>query len=258
MMPNMPTKEVEALAQRISHITNILGKRMIKVAQMRKGLISFAGTLDLTWKQVRDYNPDENEEVDDGEYKQEVTGNNMLEFTVDPFPSGIPVGTGKVAYLFDDEEDTPRMSKSGAEKGWNRDWLASHYNDGIKIVGDPDIEEDVKRRYDNILKKLADEKPQHDLIVQRMIAVGDQIERKRTGQSGSTHVIEKHVVQGESPDVSKLVAQMAELQAKMGTIEAEKELYKGLLSKKKDETPETKPKFELNEKEPAKEGSFAT
>ena len=60
-----------------------------------------------------------------------------VSFVANPYPTlRKPLGTGKVSYLIDDnlpppKEDYPNGFLSGAEKGLNLEFLASHYGENL-------------------------------------------------------------------------------------------------------------------------------
>jgi hypothetical protein len=86
-------------------------------------------------------------------YPHTVDGG-TIQFADSPFPRQMSFGgTGKVAYILDDEMETPEGSLSGATKGWNREFLASHYNDGFWRICDEEVDREVRARSEAIASK---------------------------------------------------------------------------------------------------------
>lgn len=94
-------------------------------------------------------------------YPHKITGGS-LKFSQSPYPR-MPLATGLVAFVLDDQEEVPRAAKSGAKTGWNREFLASHYHAGYWKIVDGEIDDEIRRRADRIqesrppTEKVADE-----------------------------------------------------------------------------------------------------
>ena len=247
-MPMIKGKAQEVAAERLSKLTTTLGMRVIKIAQMKRGLTSFSGVLDVIAKKNIHYNPEASEdEGNESQFRTEITGNQKLEFGPDPFPTGPGIGTGLVAYALDDEEDVPKSSKSGATKGWNRDWLASHYDSGIKIL-DEEVDKDVRARFEHIKKVLEEEKPQMEAIRRAQQENSDNLLRRRNGITTIpiSNTVEKHIIH-QNPGEDQMKAVLARLES----LEAENKLLKSV------NKVQAEPQKEEKAPDKEKEGSFA-
>lgn len=89
-----------------------------------------------------------------------------IQFVENPFPGRKPVGTGKIAFILNDNlpadpEEFPDGYLSGAEKGYNLEVLATHYNEQLWKIIDPEIEKEVIKRSEAIQEKVSNQVNQH-------------------------------------------------------------------------------------------------
>ena len=186
------TKEQQMLVEKLGVVHNILGFDLIKVAQMSPRFKGCFGPLDVRYNKRRKYNPDEHDSMYAWEFVQ-----TKAEPMDDPYPSGPPIGTGKVMYMVDDKEPTPSTSKSGAKEGYNREFLATHWGEGFKVL-DPEQEIEIRARAEAIQARIEAEKqgtyqpePEVDPIAdeenpitqQKPQSMRDKITQKLTGNT---------------------------------------------------------------------------
>jgi hypothetical protein len=129
---NIPIIEVEQLNPRVIALHGIM---VPKYRSQGGGMDDFEGTVS---------------------YEYDWIGGELV-FIDNPYPRP-PVGTGKIAFLCDDERDplgspmpVPEGAKSGEAFGWNKEFLASHYLENFWNIMDPEIEAEVQQRCFNIL-----------------------------------------------------------------------------------------------------------
>lgn len=198
----------QTLMQRNNVITNILGIPLIEIEQINPRINKLSGAMGVRYNNVGGDVDDPESQLD---YEYEYVGAE-IEFIANPIPRA-PLGTGKVAFLCDDEMDAngkkiqvPVGSLSGEEYGWNRELLASHYAEGYWRIVDPTIDGEIQERYRHIIKsKMIDEDTRmySDEAVEELIK--DAVSRQMRGIRGSqkitvrttaTPVIKERVVSG--------------------------------------------------------------
>ena len=153
---NMPNEATKRILDRLHVTHNELGFNLIKIKQMSRRFTGGHGILDIQYVQKREFDP----ERDEQKFTWSFRGG-RLEFTDDPLPTQDSLGgTGKVYYMLDDKvsiepgsEHLKEGAVSGATTGYNREYLATHWGAGFKIV-DPEVEKDVAQRAQNIRAEL--------------------------------------------------------------------------------------------------------
>ena len=163
IFPNIQGEGTMRAAQRLSTITHNLRKSVIKIEQLKPAYRKVQGVIDVKVYENRDY-----ERNGKPRFRSDIIGNSGLKFAEDPYPTDQPQGTGLVMYLLDDDELVPKNAKSGASRGWNREFLASNLSAGWFRVCDETILKDIKKRAAKISAKLDDEEPERKLIAERM------------------------------------------------------------------------------------------
>ena len=219
MLPSINTEEQKKLVEKLSVVINTLGYKYIKVAQLKSDFQSVSGIVDVDYKENRDW-----EENNGERYKHSLIGNKTLDFVQDPYPmEGPGKGTGKVAYMIDDNMPVPVGSKSKATKGWNREFLASQYGSGVLMILDEEEDKEIKQRHDEIMANIENDKPNRDAILKRL-KEREAIIRGRPAQS-TEKIIEKHYMptnpemqQEENADLIILKKENAEMKAQLGEL----------------------------------------
>jgi hypothetical protein len=152
----MDTKE---LAEYFMLVRRYTKYELIEIEQINPSANYIQGTMMLRYKKEMDDTDPQNVSVK-GIRGNRIDGGTMV-FVEDPYPNvRKPVGTGKVTYLLDDElppdkEDFPNGYLSGAEKGYNLEFLASHYGEAMWTIIDPKWDKIVRERYEAMMKEKA-------------------------------------------------------------------------------------------------------
>jgi hypothetical protein len=170
---NIQTEEQTRTVRDMGIITNVLEMQVITVKQKAARFKSCQGVKVCRFKK-KSGGPARPDESGKDQYNYWIEGG-KLNFIPNPY------GAGNVVFLIDDQEPVPAGSKSGAHIGYNRDFLASHYGEGIFAIDDPEIDAEIKARYENILKKLDEERPMQDARTARVAEISKIEENKRKG-----------------------------------------------------------------------------
>jgi hypothetical protein len=140
-------------------IVNQLGFRVIEIEQLNPRVREVTGVQVCRYKELPQIEIDQMQQrmgtspTAQELYPYDVDGGTIV-FAESPFPRQMsPGSTGRVAFVLDDDMDTPEYAYSGEKKGWNREFLASHYNDGFWKIVDPDIDREVRARAEAIAKR---------------------------------------------------------------------------------------------------------
>lgn len=150
------------LAKDLAVITNILGLRVIEIEQRNPNIRQLEGIMVCKYKEVAQTDEDLMApggvgHTESNRFPHEIVGGSLT-FIQNPYARRA-VGTGRVAFLIDDEEPTPRGAMSGATKGWNREFLASHMADPVATgywqIVDDDIRREIAARADSIKSNAA-------------------------------------------------------------------------------------------------------
>jgi Skp family chaperone for outer membrane proteins len=216
-------------------VQNFLRIPLIEIEQLDPKVQELQGAMKVKYRTKRGAMIDIEDEP--SEYEYEWVGG-AIEFVPNPYPR-VPMGTGKVAWLPDDAEDPsgsaitlPENTKSGERYGWNRELLASHYGEGYWKIVDPRIDEEIRKRYRNILantledstikeqeieRKLADAQAaqqgiaRHCVTVTRMSMPGGSREVVMKKETATEDIDQHPVVQAvrkENEELKKLVQAM--------------------------------------------------
>lgn len=151
---SVQSEEQSKLARDLSIITNVLGYKVIEVELKDPRVRQLEGIMVCKY---HEYQPvDEELLANNGQidvasrYPNKIEGG-TLHFVNNPY-ARIPLATGRVAFLIDDDEKVPFGSMSGCKTGWNREFLASHYDNGFWVIADQDIDKEIKARHKAILE----------------------------------------------------------------------------------------------------------
>jgi len=247
VVPNISNPESLRATKRISAITHTMQRKVIKIEQLDPAFKKVQGIIDMKVLENRDYQRNKQPR-----YRGQIVYSSGLEFGEDPYPTDAPQGTGLVMYLLDDDEPVPVDAKSGAARGWNREFLASNLKSGWFRICDNTVEKDIKKRMLKIQERIEEEEPQMQLIRERMERQGDAIK----GRNKQEHVV-KHIIQGgpkeglnvvPQPQEDKITPVIEALQKKIAALEAE--------VKEAKKAPAKEP--ELVNTNPDEKESFAT
>lgn len=149
---NVTSRDQQKVIKDIGVIGNVLGFRLIEIEQVSPRFREAQGIKVCKYKEIVN-----DSDIDDPKrkYPYRITGG-QLSFVVNPMNNRPPMGTGKVAFLIDDNELLPTGALSGEERGWNREFLASHYAAGYFKVIDPELDNAIRNRHENILRASAE------------------------------------------------------------------------------------------------------
>jgi len=189
IIPNIQTEEQQKVLKDLGVIANVLGIPVITVLQKEPRFKSCQGVKVCNFRKKSDA-PTKPGEAAADQYKISIEGG-ILNFIPNPY------GPGNCVFLIDDKELVPSGSKSGATLGYNRDFLASHYGEGLFTIDDKKIDAEVFSRYQNILKRLREEKPMQDARTARVREISTLEENKRKGIQSIA------IVGGQSMAISK-------------------------------------------------------
>jgi hypothetical protein len=147
-----PLTEQQQMMKDNGVVQNILNIPLIEIEQLSPRVRKLVGAMKCRYRAVS-----EGADPDSGmNYEYSWIAGDVI-FVDNPIPRA-PVGTGKVAFLPDDENDPrdsgeplPEGSLSGHLKGWNREFLASHYGEGFWRIVDENIDAEIRDRYRSIL-----------------------------------------------------------------------------------------------------------
>jgi len=131
---------------------------MIEIEQTNRKFQKMEGALVYKYKETMNVDDAENPVIDS--IKGDFEGGTLW-LVENPYPNRKPVGTGLVAYLVNDNNETPENSLSGEARGWNLEFLAAHYDSGLFKVIDPKWDSVVKKRHEAIKKALQTDRPKH-------------------------------------------------------------------------------------------------
>ena len=149
--------ETEMLLDRISTINSKTEYELIEIEQVSSRFNGATGIKDIRYKKMLD-------DSDPGHVTvKELKGiefyGSELRFYENPYSrKPLPGTTGKVAFVLADKEPVPVNAQSGEKKGWNLEFLASHYGLGLFKIVDPKWDEKVRVRHEKILAA-QEEKP---------------------------------------------------------------------------------------------------
>jgi hypothetical protein len=145
---SVASRDQQKVVKDIGVIGNVLGFRLIEIEQVSPRFREAQGIKVCKYKEIIN-----DSDIDDPKrkYPYKIVGG-QLSFVVNPLNNRAPVGTGRVAFLVDDNELLPPGALSGEERGWNREFLASHYATGYFRVIDPELNAVIKERHERILK----------------------------------------------------------------------------------------------------------
>lgn len=156
-----------------SVLQNYLNIPMIEIEQLNPRVRALHGV------QVVSYRSKGGDVLDDEpalDYEYDWVGGEII-FVENPYPRP-PVGTGRVAFVADDEQDPagtpvplPEGTLSGSTTGWNKEFLASHYLENYWKIIDENFEAQVQERCFNILCNKA---------IASMQATGQEVDAKAT------------------------------------------------------------------------------
>lgn len=150
---SVQTSDQAKLAKDLSVITNILGLRVIEIEQLNPNIRQLEGVMICKYKEVAQSDEDLMAQGGSGRtevdrFPHEIRGGSLV-FVTNPYARRA-VGTGRVAFLIDDDKPTPRGAMSGEAKGWNREFLASHMADPVAAgywrIVDDDIRAEIAVR----------------------------------------------------------------------------------------------------------------
>jgi hypothetical protein len=129
---------------------------LIEIEQVNSDTNYIQGAMILRYKKQMDDTDPQNISVK-GIQGQRIDGGTMV-FVEDPYPNlRRPVGTGKVTYVLEDKlpptkEDFPKGYLSGADAGYNLEFLASHYGAGFWTIIEPKWDKIVRERHEAMMK----------------------------------------------------------------------------------------------------------
>lgn len=153
-------KPSEQLIQDRNVIRNHTPFDEIIIEQTNKRANHMQGIVKCHYTPIWDDTEPENPIIDHVNWKK-IGGN--INFIANPFGDITITGTGRIALLINDDNPVPKHSLSGETTGFNLEFLASHYGEGWFKIIDPEIEKEVKKRYEAIIKaKKKDIKHQFD------------------------------------------------------------------------------------------------
>jgi len=167
---SMKTSDLQKqMTDDMSVLQNIIHMPIIEIEQLNPRIVGVQGVMAIRYRKK---GGDIDTEL---AYEYEWVAGELY-FVESPFARK-QQGTGKVGFVCDDERDpaglqnpedpnspiippipVPEGAKSGAQFGWNKEFLASHYGECYWKILDPEIDKEVQDRYYNILINLAIEK----------------------------------------------------------------------------------------------------
>lgn len=125
---SVQTTEAAMLARDLSIIVNAIGIPVIEIEQCDPRVRRLEGIMVCKYREVQQTEEELMSGQEQGnqssKYPYKIEGG-TLEFVQNPYARK-PIGTGRVAFLIDDQEEVPRGAMSGSPRGWNREFLASH------------------------------------------------------------------------------------------------------------------------------------
>lgn len=213
------------MAQDVRLINNFTELELIEIEQTNRRYNRMQGIQVCYYRTIM--NEDEPGNPTVSEVKPRITGGELV-FADNPFPrKPLKGGTGRVAYLVNDNMDTPDGALSGEVKGWNLEFLAAHYADGWFKVVDPKWDRKVKKRHEAILKK------------KETLPSSKHVFDKKYNVRGTGTVDERVKIEVEQPqNVQEMIA--AFQQERLESQEERKKLLETIESLKKDKQPEKK------------------
>ncbi len=164
-------------AQDYRLITNHTDFDIIEIEQTNKRYNNMQGIQICSYKAVWDDEDPTSPVIKS--INPKVIGGKVL-FVENPFArKPVKGGTGRVAFLINDDRKTPKGSLSGEAHGWNIEFLAAHYDEGWFVVVDQKWDKVVQKRHKAILKSREDWKPtQHKFDRKYAVkGIGDVDER---------------------------------------------------------------------------------
>lgn len=175
----------EKIAQDVRLINNFTDYELIEIEQTNRFYKRMQGVQICHYKILWDESEPGNPTV--REIKPRIIGGELV-FADNPFNrKPIEGGTGRVAFLVNDNEDTPEGALSGEVKGWNQEFLAAHYADGWFKIVDKKWDKIIRKRHEEILKKIESCPPQKHVF------------EKKYNVKGITNVDERIKVEVEQP-----------------------------------------------------------
>ncbi len=143
--------EQEQMARDLAVIVNILKFNVIEVEQLDPRARELQGIIVCKYNEIKE--ADEALLVErmphlqnQSRYRFRLIGGSLT-FVMNPYVSRMAVGTGRVCFLVDDNLPVPPMSLSGATHGWNREFLATHYEAGFWQIIDSEMQQDIYNRH---------------------------------------------------------------------------------------------------------------
>jgi len=150
----------EKLARHLIEVENHTDYEMIEIEQVNPKFNRIESIQVLTYTVKWDKSDRDNPVVEELTAKK-ITATSLM-FVNNPYPNlRRAVGTGRVAYLVNDDKKNFENSLSGEPIGRNLEFLASHYAGNLFKIIDPRWEEVVKKRHEAILEALKIPKPPH-------------------------------------------------------------------------------------------------
>ena len=216
-------------------LQNYLNIPIIEVEQLNPRVIALHGIMVPKYRSHGGGQEDFDSTVS---YEYDWVGGELV-FIENPYPRQ-PVGTGRIAFLCDDEKDplgtptpVPEAAKSGQAFGWNKEFLASHYLENFWKIMDPEVEAEVQQRCFNILlnseksedeaktlieeaaKKQAAGSPMVNVNVTRTTMIPQSFTRKMTPEARQSDLEKSEMFQ-------EMVRQNKELQETVRKLMADK------------------------------------
>jgi hypothetical protein len=146
---SVQTTDQATLAKDLAVITNILGLKVIEIEQRDPRIRQLEGFMVCKYKEI----PQSDEELmaaatstghtEQQRYPHEIVGG-TVKFLQNPSVRRA-IGTGRVAFLIDDDMPVPPGAMSGAKTGWNREALASNMNDPVACNFWYIVDDDIRR-----------------------------------------------------------------------------------------------------------------
>ncbi len=149
----------EKLARHLRHINGHTDYQMIEIEQINPKFNRIESVQVLKYAVKWDNADHDNPVVSELTGKRITAG--TLVFVDNPYPNRKPIGTGRVQYLINDNEDNFDTALSGEPKGKNLEFLASHYGEKLFKIIDPAWEKVVKKRHEAIVEALKIPKAKH-------------------------------------------------------------------------------------------------
>jgi hypothetical protein len=142
------------LARDLNILHGVLGYEFIEIEQLRADARELQGVMVVKYTEIADDDDmlaldSGGQQVNEEDHYPHAIEGGSLKFVKNPYMRRA-LGTGRVAFLVDDQEELPVNALSGEQRGWNREFLASHYFAGYWKIVDDAIDAEVRERAEKI------------------------------------------------------------------------------------------------------------